>query len=82
MATEFGTGTGTLCVMDHTGDTKLMWDRARPDEVDAARATFDNLRKKGYLAYKVKADGAAGEVITEFDPTAEKVILCPPVVGG
>ncbi len=79
---DVATGTGELCVMDHTGDTKLLWDRTRPDEVDAARDTFTNLRKKGYLAYKVKTDGGQGEVITEFDPTAEKIILAPPVAGG
>lgn len=73
---------GVLCTLDQTGDTKLIWDRTRPDEVDAARDTFNKLRKKGYVAYKVKADGGTGEVITEFDPSAEKIILAPAVVGG
>lgn len=76
------TGTGELCVMDHTGDTKLMWDRTRPDEVEAAKDTFTKLRKKGYVAYSVRGDGSTGSVITEFDATAEKIILAPPVVGG
>lgn len=80
--TAEATRTGELCVMDHTGDTKLMWDRTRPDEVDAARDTFNKLRAKGYLAYTVKPDGGSGTVITEFDPLAEKIILSPPVVGG
>lgn len=73
---------GELCVMDATGDTKLMWDSSREAEVDAARSTFDKLKKKGYLAYSVKRDGDKGEAITEFDPKAEKIIMCPPAVGG
>lgn len=81
-AAEGGTFTGTLCQIDHTGDTKLMWDHRRPDEVDAARVTFNSLKKKGYVAYKVKSDGSAGEAISEFDPAAEKIIMAPAVVGG
>lgn len=69
-------------VLDHTGDTRSIWDPSKPDEVEAAKATFDALRAKGYLAYSVKRDGDKGEVMREFDPQAGKVILCPPLAGG
>lgn len=75
-------GRGMLCVIDQTGDTKIMWDHSRPDEVTNAKETFDRLRKKGYLAYAVNADGKPGVVVTEFDPRLEKLILQPPVIGG
>jgi hypothetical protein len=71
-----------LIIMDHTGDTKIIWDPDKTDEVAQARETFDKLRKKGYAAYSVNRKGDKGEVIREFDPNAEKMILAPPTVGG
>lgn len=73
---------GELIVMDYTGDTKTIWDTDNEDEVEAARSIFKKLRKKGYLAYKVKKDGVAGEAISEFDPSLGKIILSPPMAGG
>lgn len=73
---------GEMCTLDRTGDTKLMWDPKNSDEVDAAKATFDKLRKKGYLAYSVEKNGDKGTVLSEFDPKAEKIILAPPMQGG
>lgn len=74
------------CVMrimsiDH-GDKKEMWDRHNEDEIACAKQTFDKLRKKGYLAWKVKKDGSKAEQMKEFDPDAESMILSPPVQGG
>ena len=74
--------TGMLCCLDKTGDTKVVWDYKDDDSVAAAKATFDALKKKGHIAYSVKKDGSAGEVIREFDPKAEKIIMSPPMVGG
>ena len=71
-----------LHVMDRTGDTKVMWSADNPDEVQAAKDTFDKLTKKGYLAYKVTDDGSKGEKIKTFDKTAGRIILSPQLVGG
>lgn len=72
-----------LIVLDHTGDTKTNWDPSKPEEVENARATFDRLRKKGYLAYRVnRQDSGRGEVMREFDPHAEMLIMAPPTAGG
>lgn len=71
-----------LRVMDRTGDTKLIWDAGNQDEVDAAKATFERLKGKRYLAYAVKKNGEKGTVIQEFDPDAEKIIMAPQMVGG
>lgn len=73
---------GELAVMDQTGDTKLVWDRNAPAEVEQAKAMFDGLKKKGYLAFSVKKDGEAGEMLLAFDPNAEKIIMSPPLKGG
>ena len=80
--TETETQKSELVVLDKTGDTKLMWSKGSDDEVEAARETFTRLRKKGYLAYKVKKDGEKGEQIHEFDEDAERIILAPPMRGG
>jgi len=71
-----------LACIDLTGDTKITWDPSNEDEVEAAEATFDRLRGKGYLAYTVDEDGEQGEVITKFDPQARRIILTPPMAGG
>ena len=69
--------------LDRTGDQKVMWDSAQPDEVAAARETFDRLKKAGYLAYKAEGrKGERGEQIRTFDPEAERIILVKPHQGG
>jgi len=65
-----------------TPDTKIVWDRASSDEIETARAAFNSLRGKGYLAYTVRPGGDRGQVIREFDAQAEKIILAPPMAGG
>lgn len=74
---------GSLAVMGKEGDTKVIWDAENADEVANAKRTFDDLRKKGYMAYSVNPENAKkGELITKFDPNAQKLILAPPMAGG
>lgn len=73
---------GELAYMDLSGDTKQHWNRNNPVEVETARQTFDTLRSKGYLAFKLIGDGTKGEQITTFDPAAEHIILSPAMQGG
>lgn len=76
---------GTLAVMDREkGDQTVGWDVNNPLEIEQAQATFDSLvMGKGYLAYKVTKEGTkTGEQIKKFDPTLERIILAPPLVGG
>jgi hypothetical protein len=61
---------------------KVYWDPDNEDEVESARATFNSLVKKGFTAYAVKEKGGKGEVLQEFDPDAERIILAPAMVGG
>lgn len=72
-----------LSIMNHTGDTKVVWDPDNPDEVAAAKIQFDTLKGKGFAAFRVQGPkGEQGEQITEFDPKAVKMILIPPMRGG
>jgi hypothetical protein len=76
-------GTGVFAVMGKEGDTKYIWDRTKPAEVDVARTTFNTFVKdKKYLAFKVVADGAKGEQVREFDPNEERYIFVPAMAGG
>lgn len=81
--TEVPEGCGLMSTLDHTGDTRVMWDRKNKAEVAAARRQFDDLRKDGYLAYRAEGkEGKQGDLIREFDPKAERIILVKPLVGG
>lgn len=64
------------------GDTRLTWNRDNADEVETARTVFNNLRGRGYDAYAVLVNGRPGEIITEFNPQAEKMIMAPRMRGG
>jgi len=78
-----GNGFGLIEQMGRNGDTKSIWDRNNPDEVAAARKTYDDLTKKGYRAYHVTGeDGDQGDPMDSFDPNCERMILVPPMRGG
>lgn len=75
-------GMHELAVMDRTGDTKLIWDSDKPDEVENARRSFNELKKKGYGIFHVDKSGEAAKRMHEFDPDAEKLIAIKPIAGG
>jgi hypothetical protein len=72
---------GILIIMDSRGDTEVHWGIDNEAEVVAARSAFGDLRRKGYLAYRLRG-GQPEEVLTEFDPEAEQIIMAPPMRGG
>jgi hypothetical protein len=69
-------------VINEKGDTRLSWDEENRTEVDAARKMFDDMKAKGYIAYKMNKQGDKGDLIDRFDPSHEKVVLAPPMRGG
>ncbi len=73
-----------MSVIDMSGDTKVRWDPSKPQEVDAARATYDRLRGSGYQAHFLggKRGNKTGERMTTFDPTAEGLVMVPAMVAG
>jgi len=73
---------GEMAILDETGDTKLIWDSDNDDEVKNAKRTFDDLKKKGYAAFKVDKKGEKGSIMEEFDADAEKIIMAPQMRGG
>jgi hypothetical protein len=72
-----------IAKLDRSGDTKTIWNPDNEDEVANAKRTFDDLRKKGYLAFRVIGkEGDKGEQMTEFDPRAGRMIMVPQMRGG
>jgi len=74
--------TNQLIVLNNEGDVRVTWSPIKPTEVEAAHKMYDDLRAKGYAAFSVKESGAKNELITEFDPGLEKIIMTPRIVGG
>ena len=77
-------GMHAMAVMGKEGDTKHIWDKTKPAEVEAAKGMWDKLVKENrYLAFSVTGkDGAKGEQMREFDPNAERIIFVPAMQGG
>lgn len=77
-------GMHAMAVMGKEGDTKHIWDKTQPAEVEAARAMWTKLVVDNrYLAFSVKGkDGAKGDQMREFDPNAERIIFVPQMQGG
>jgi len=71
-----------MSILDRTGDIKIVWDPHRLDEVASAKAAFEAAKKKKMVAYSVSESGEADEIIRDFDPNAEKIIMRPAMVGG
>jgi hypothetical protein len=66
------------------GDVRLSWEPGNDDDVATARRAFNDLRGKGYLAYKITGRGtrAQRDQIRVFDPAAEQIVLTPALRGG
>lgn len=75
---------GTIQLMHHAfGDVKKKWDRNNPEEVADAKRSFEELTGRGFAAFQ--SDPKTGEKagpMRVFDPTAEGLIMVPPLVAG
>lgn len=67
------------------GDEKVVWDCRDLGAIQKAKKTFNELKEKGMIAYKVGLDGKkTSTVLEEFDPFAEEIVFVPvrAAVGG
>jgi hypothetical protein len=75
--------TGIMHQLCAKGDIPIMWNKDDADEVAVARRAFDDARKAGFIVYRAEGkDGSRGEVITRFDPKAERLIMVKQHKGG
>lgn len=87
----------SLVILSANGDDRLDWNENDSSSVSKAKAKFQELRKAGYLLFKLvsrTADRIAnalspadarcsqGEQLHEFDPKAEVIVAAPPLAGG
>lgn len=74
---------GLIEIIDPTGDTKLMWDKNNQTEVGIAKAAFDKAVEGKAAVFEVKGkDGEKGKRVKEFDPSLERLLVVPQLVGG
>jgi len=71
----------TQTVMDHTGDTRHIFDLADLSALAEAERRFKELTGAGFTAAKRLGDGKS-EVLKSFDPTAEETLFIPRLRGG
>lgn len=71
-----------LCELNHSGDTKTLWNPDNATEVSIAENAFNEFKRKGFSIFRVDSEGGKGSLMTEFDPDAAKMIAVPRIVGG
>lgn len=67
------------------GDKRVVWDSRSFEQIQEAKAMFDECVAQGLVPYRVGVDGkATSEVMDVFDPHAEEIIFLPValVAGG
>lgn len=64
------------------GDIKKAWDPTDAEAIAQAQVEFNDLLKAGFKAYRMLSDDSAGEPLTQFDPTAGRVLFVPAMQGG
>lgn len=72
----------THTIMDHTGHTEKVWDKADVVGVEEAMQRFEKMTRDGYTAVAVAPEGAPGRRLDKFDPNVEETMFIPRLVGG
>jgi len=76
-ASEVPKTMNVLKILSPTGDDRIIWDKENGAEALEAKAKFNELIKKGHLAFSVDSKGRRKTRITEFDVDAEEILMCP-----
>jgi len=71
----------TQIIMDHSGDTRHVFDQDDPKSLAEAEQRFKALVGDGYTAAVRDRSGAA-RITRSFDPRAEEALFYPRLVGG
>lgn len=71
----------TQIVMDHTGDTRHLFDTNDAEALARAEERFKQLTGQGFTA-AVRSTSDAVEKVSSFDPAAEETLFFPRLVGG
>jgi hypothetical protein len=71
----------TQIIMDHTGDSRHLFNPADAAATAEAEERFTMLTRAGYIAAERTGPGTS-ELIRRFDPTAEETLFIPRLQGG
>jgi hypothetical protein len=71
----------TQIVMDHSGDSRHVFDPLDAEAVAKAEKRFKDLTGAGFIAAERIANGESRR-ISAFDPTAEETLFFPRLAGG
>ena len=69
-------------VMNHSGDSRHVFDLANPTDVEVARVRFDDLVRRGYSPVGFAAGDDKGRLLRSFDSSVERTIFIPQLRGG
>ena len=73
---------GKISVLHDADHVEIRWDPLLPEEVAFARSMFEQYLREGYVASRIGEDPSKAVQITEFDPSAEEIILLSILEGG
>lgn len=75
---------GKIRMLNSRGDVATAWAPTDTEATAAAKELFDEKVGGGYLAYTTTIEEGTrkGDVIKEFDPLADTIVLTPPMIGG
>lgn len=73
---------GVLRILGPTGDTRVAWSPAAPDEVEDVRRRFDEIISDGYLVFSLDGDTKEGRQVRTFDPDTAELRAFRPLAGG
>ena len=72
-----------LRVLDpKAGDILTTWEPKDKESTSVARTNFDQARKQGLVPYKISRRTGNTELLHNFDPEADTIVMAPPVTGG
>lgn len=64
------------------GHFHCLWDPNNAQEVEDARTAFNTAKAAGRRPFRVGNDSRESVAMSEFDPTAGKMIILGPIAGG
>lgn len=74
--------TGEIAIMGSNGDSKHYWNKNNDLETKVAGKVFKKFSKNGYRAFRMTEKGDKGEIMDEFDASAECILFVPQMMGG
>ena len=75
---------GAILILGDIGRTeaRFEWDKKDQKQIEAAERLFNELKGKGFAAFKMDKVGEPDENIFDFDPELECIVFLPQITGG